>query len=132
MASARSSGKTISADDQLLDAASWRELIVRWSGEGQGSPIRLGDIATVHDGVENENVAGWFDDEPSVSVVIRREPGANIIATVDRVRALLPALRSLISPAIDLSIVLDRTTTIRDSVRDVEIALGSRLCLWCW
>ena len=79
---------------------------------------------TVTDSVEDIRTLGLVNGKPAIPIIIFREPGANIIATADRVRALLPALRSSISPAIDLSVVLDRTTTIRESVRDVEIALG--------
>jgi len=115
--------QAISADDQLLDAAAWRQLIVRWSGEGQGSPIRLGDIANVTDGVENENVAGWFDGEPSVSVVIRRQPGANILDVIDDVKRLLPDLARSLPPGVDMAIAIDRAGTIRASVHDVEVTL---------
>ena len=118
--------QAISADDQLLDAAAWRQVIVRWSeGDGvhTGGAIRLGEIATVIDDVENERVAGWFDGERSVSVVIRRQPGANILDVIERVKALLPELASTISPAIDVAIAIDRAGTIRASVHDVEQTL---------
>src|SRR5205085_10347392 len=80
----------ISVDDQLLDAAAWKDVIVRWSGgEGwAGGGIRLGDIATVTDDVENQNVAGWLDGERVVSIIVRREPGANILDVIENVKAL--------------------------------------------
>ena len=118
----------ISADDQLLDAAAWRDVIVRWSGGADGrpggdAPIRLGDVAKVTDDVENERVAGWFDGERSISVVIRRQPGANILDVIDRVKALLPELATSIPPAIDVAIAIDRAGTIRASVHEVELTL---------
>jgi hydrophobe/amphiphile efflux-1 (HAE1) family protein len=115
--------QAISADDQLLDAAAWRDVIIRWSGEGQGAPIRLGDVATVNDGVENENVAGWFDGEPSVSVQIRRQPGANILDVIDDVKRLLPELSKSLPPGVDVAIAIDRAGTIRESVHEVEMTL---------
>jgi multidrug efflux pump len=119
--------QAISADDQLMDAAAWSQLIVRWSGDEQtgapGSPVRLGDIATVTDGVENNRVAGWFDGEPSISVVIRRQPGANILEVIDSVKEMLPELAKSIPPGIDVAIAIDRAGTIRASVHEVEITL---------
>ena len=115
----------ISVDDQLLDAKAWQDVIVRWSGgEGwAGGGIRLGDIATVTDDVENQNVAGWYDGERTVSIIIRREPGANILEVIENVKALLPELAKSISPAIEVVVGLDRATTIRASVHDVERTL---------
>ncbi|HLL21891.1 MAG TPA: efflux RND transporter permease subunit, partial [Kofleriaceae bacterium] len=115
--------QAISADDQLLDANAWRQLIVRWSGEGAGAPIRLGDIANVVDGVENDAVAGWFDGEPSVSVVIRRQPGANILDVIDDVKHMLPELAKSLPPGVDMAIAIDRAGTIRASVHEVELTL---------
>ena len=110
----------ISTDSQLADAAAWKQLIVRWSGEGG---LRLGDIANVTDDVENEQVAGWFDGKRSVSVVIRRQPGANILDVIDRVKALVPELSRSIPPAIDVHFAIDRAGTIRASVHEVERTL---------
>ncbi|MBL9020495.1 MAG: efflux RND transporter permease subunit [Myxococcales bacterium] len=117
--------QAISVNDQLLDAKAWQDVIVRWSGgEGwAGGGIRLGDIAEVTDDVENENVAGWLDGERVVSVIIRREPGANILEVIDNVKALLPELAKSISPAIDVQVAIDRATTIRASVHEVEFTL---------
>ena len=128
----------ISVDDQLLDAAAWRQLIVRWAtpspaaaaaaadaagSDTHGGAVRLGDIATVTDDVENDRVAGWFDAERSISVVIRRQPGANILEVIDRVKTLLPELARTIHPAIDVDIAIDRATMIRASVHEVETTL---------
>ncbi|MGE3766142.1 MAG: efflux RND transporter permease subunit [Kofleriaceae bacterium] len=121
--------QAIGADTQLTDAAAWKEVIVRWSPPENGDPfahggaIRLGDVATVIDDVENQNVAGWFDHERSVSVVVRRQPGANILDVIDSVKSLLPELAKSISPAIDVQIAIDRAHTIRASVHEVELTL---------
>jgi hydrophobe/amphiphile efflux-1 (HAE1) family protein len=91
---------------------------------GLGSAgIRLADIAIVTDDVENRRVSGWFDGERTVSVQIRRQPGANIIDVIERIKALLPQLQRSISPAIDITVALDRSATIRASVHDVESSL---------
>ena len=119
----------IGATDQLLKADEYRPLIIAFRN---GAAVPLSEVATVTDSVEDMRTLGLVNGKPAIPIIVFREPGANIIATADRVRALLPTLRSSISPSIDLSVVLDRTTTIRDSVRDVEIALGSRLCWSCW
>ncbi len=110
----------ILANDQLLKAADYRQLVV---GYHNGAAIKLMDVAEVVDGVQNIRAAGFVDGKPSVLVIISRQPGANIIETVDRIRDELPALKASIPRAIDLTVVLDRTTTIRASVHDVEITL---------
>jgi multidrug efflux pump len=114
--------QAIGADDQPLDAAAWKQIVVRWSGTDNAA-IRLGDIADVTDDVENKNVAGWFDGERSISVVIRRQPGANILDVIDRVKELLPELAKTIPPGIDVAIAIDRAGTIRASVHEVEMTL---------
>ena len=110
----------ILANDQLLHAADYRNLIV---GYHSGSAIKLSDVADVQDAVQNVRATGYVDGKPSILVIINRTPGANIIDTVDRVRAELPSLKASIPRAMELTIVLDRTTTIRASVRDVERTL---------
>ena len=110
----------LSSNDQLFGAESFRNLIVAYRG---GAPVRLRDVATVFDDVENNRVAGWVDGKRAVVLIIRREPGANILETIDRVKALLPTLATSISPAIKIQIALDRAGTIRASVRDVEATL---------
>ena len=121
---------SIGVDDQLLDAAAWRDVIIHWVGPGGesrsgdiGAGVRLGDVATVTDDVENRRVAGWFDGERTVVVFIRRQPGANILDVIDRIKQLLPELTRSISPAIDVDIAIDRATSIRASVHDVERSL---------
>ena len=112
----------LSTTDQLLKAEDYQPLIVRYAS-GTSSAVQLSDIAWVRDSVENVRAAGMVDGKPAVLIIVFRQPGANIIDTVDRVYAAMPQLRASISPAINLSVVMDRTTTIRASVRDVELTL---------
>ncbi len=110
----------LDATDQLFKADQYRPLVITWS---QGNAVRLGDIATVVDSVEDVRNAGLSDGKPGVVLVIFRQPGANMIDTVDRVRALMPEMQSSISPSMRLAVVIDRTTTIRASIHDVELTL---------
>jgi multidrug efflux pump len=116
----------ITTTDQLLKASEYQPLVVAYR---KGGPVALSDIANVTDSVEDIRTLGLVNGKPAVSIIIFRQPGANIIAAVDLVRALLPTLQGSISPAIKMSVVLDRTTTIRESVHDVEIALGLAVAL---
>src|SRR5215831_11137114 len=111
---------TIQANDQIFTADQYRKLIVSYNN---GSPVRLGDVADVQDAVEDIHVLGLANGKPAVLIIVFRQPGANIIATVDRVMEALPQLKSSISPAIDLKVVLDRTLTVRASVSDIERTL---------
>jgi hydrophobe/amphiphile efflux-1 (HAE1) family protein len=111
---------TIGANDQILSAAEYRPVIVAYR---HGSPVRLGDIGEVIDNVENVRLASWVGSQPSVILDIQRQPGANIIETADRVKALLPRLRASIPPSVKVSILTDRTETIRASVEDVQFTL---------
>jgi multidrug efflux pump len=106
--------------DQLLKADQYRPLIIAYRN---GSPVRVGDVASVTDSVEDIRQTGLANGKPAILLFIFRQPNANIIATVGRIRALLPQLQASIPPAMKLGIGLDRTTTIRASVRDVEISL---------
>jgi len=108
---------TIHATDQLFEADQYRPVIVAYQ---KGAPVRLGDVAEVESSVEDVRTGGFANGKRAVLVVLYRQPGANIIETVDRVLALLPTLRASISPAVDLGVVLDRTTTIRASFRHVQ------------
>ena len=110
----------IADTDQLFKAYEYQPLIV--AGHG-GAPVRLMDIAQVDDSVEDTRNLGLTNGEPSVMLAIFRQPGANMIETVDRITALLPWLRASISPSLHLDVAIDRTTTIRASVHDVEITL---------
>ncbi|HZQ21562.1 MAG TPA: multidrug efflux RND transporter permease subunit [Terriglobales bacterium] len=111
---------TISANDQLFKAEQYRKLILSYQN---GAPVRLADVGDVEDSVEDVHVVGLANGKPAVLIIIFRQPGANIIATVDKVRESLPLLKSSISPAIDLNVVLDRTATVRASVNDIELTL---------
>ena len=110
----------ILANDQISAAADYKPLIV---GYKNGAAVRVSDVAQVTDSVQNVRAAGYLNGKRSVTVIIFRQPGANIIATVDRVRAQLPYIQASIPLGIDTTIVLDRTTTIRASVSDVERTL---------
>jgi multidrug efflux pump len=116
----------LATNDQLLKAEYYRPLIVGYSN---GAAIRLSDIANVQDSVENIRSGGLVNGRPCALVIVFREPGANIIETVDRVREALPQLKASIPSAIDLTVVLDQTTTIRASVRDVERTLVISIAL---
>ncbi|PYX34631.1 MAG: multidrug transporter subunit MdtC [Acidobacteria bacterium] len=111
---------TLGANDQIFSADQYRRLIVSYQN---GAPVRLSDVASVQDSVEDIRTVGLSNGKPAVLIIIFRQPGANIIATVDRVYAALPQLKSSISPAIDVNVVLDRTTTVRASVHDIEVTL---------
>jgi multidrug efflux pump len=117
---------TIGANDQLLSAADYRTLIVAYRN---GRPVSLSDIATVIDDAENVRLAAWKDNSPAVIVNIQRQPGANIIDVVDRVKRLLPQLRASMPSAVEVAILTDRTTTIRASVADVQYELMLTIAL---
>ncbi len=110
----------INANDQLLSSADYKSLVVAYRN---GSPIVLSDVAQVVDDVENTKLAAWMNDTPAVIVNIQRQPGANIIQVVDRVKSLLPQLKANLPAAVDVTILTDRTTTIRASVHDVQFSL---------
>jgi len=110
----------VRSNDQLRKAKEYLPLVVSYRS---GAAIRLPDIATVQDSVEDLRATGLVNSKPSVLVILFRQPGANIIETVDAVRALLPQLTAALPGAIDLSVVLDRTPPIRGSLHDVEISL---------
>jgi len=111
---------SIAATDQLLAADQYRPLVVSYRN---GAALRLSDIATVTDSVENVRTIGLANGKPAILLIVFRQPGANIIETVDRIRALLPQLQAEVPPTIKVTVNLDRTETIRTSVRDVEITL---------
>ncbi len=119
---------TINANDQLKSAGEYENLIVAYKN---GAPVRLGDVADIIDGAENAKLAAWVDRTPAVVLNVQRQPGANVIDTVDRIRALLPSLQASLPAAIELRVLTDRTVTIRASVNDVEVELASPCC-WSW
>ncbi len=110
----------VHANDQLKKAADYQDLVISYH---DGSAVRLGDVASVEDSVEDLRVSGFVNGTPAVMVIIFRQPGANIIDTVDSIRALLPQMEAALPGGIKLSVVLDRTPPIRGSLHDVEISL---------
>ena len=111
---------TIATDDQLFKAESYKTLIIAYVN---GSPVRLRDVATAEDGVENAQLAGWANDKRAIILNVQRQPGANIIGVADRVKALLPALQAALPQGIEVKVLADRTETVRASVEDVEFTL---------
>ncbi|MBO0763649.1 MAG: efflux RND transporter permease subunit [Hyphomicrobiaceae bacterium] len=111
---------TISSNDQITNADAYKEVIIAYRNN---APVLLKDVAQVIDGLENAKVGGWFQDTPAVVIDVHRQPGANVIETVQRVKAELPRLERSIPSGVKLSIVNDRTGTIRASVRDVQFTL---------
>jgi multidrug efflux pump len=110
----------IQSNDQLLTAADFSRVIIAYHN---GSPVKLSDVASVENDVENNRQAAWMNETPAVIVNIQRQPGANIIQVVDRVEKLLPVLKSNLPAAVQVDVLTDRTTTIRASVKDVEFEL---------
>jgi multidrug efflux pump len=110
----------IITNDQLFRAEEYKPLVI---GFNRGAAVHLSDVADVTDSTQNIRTAGYLNNKPAIVVIVYREPGANIIQTVDRVRAAIPSLKASIKQGIDITVVLDRTTTIRASVRDVEFTL---------
>jgi multidrug efflux pump len=111
---------SIGVNDQIFSAEEFANIVVTYRN---GSPVRLRDLGRVIENVENVRLAGWVGQKPAVILDIQRQPGANIIETADRVKGLLPRLRSAIPPSVKVSILSDRTATIRASVRDVQLTL---------
>ncbi|HTJ78085.1 MAG TPA: multidrug efflux RND transporter permease subunit [Rariglobus sp.] len=116
----------INANDQIFSADDYRKIIVAYRN---GAPVRLTDIGRVVDGVENTKLAGWRGNKPAIILDIQRQPGANIIETVDRIKTLLPKLLLAIPPSVHVEILTDRTTTIRASVADVQFTLMLTIAL---
>jgi len=117
-------GKTqsysIGTNDQLVDAAEYKNTIISYKN---GAPVRLSDVARVIDGVENDQLAAWANGKPAVLLDIRRQPGANIVQTVEHIRSIMPELRSVLPADVHLDVFADRTVTIRASVEDVQFTL---------
>jgi multidrug efflux pump len=111
---------TIGANDQILTSAGYKPIIVAYKN---GAPVRVQDVAEVADGPENLQQAAWMNTTPAVILNIQRQPGANIIGVVDRIKALLPQLQVSIPAAVQIAVLTDRTTTIRASVQDVQFEL---------
>jgi len=110
----------IATNDQLGKADSFRPLVIAYKN---GAPVRLDQVSEVIDGVENAQLAGWAGQQRAIILNVQRQPGANVIQTADRVKALLPQLRATISQGVDLAVLADRTETVRASVDDVQFTL---------
>jgi multidrug efflux pump len=117
---------TINANDQIRNAADYRSLIVAYKN---GSPVRLSDVGDVIDGAQNDKLGAWMNETPALILNIQRQPGANVISVVAGIKALLPQLQATLPAAIDVSILTDRTVTIRASIRDVEYELALAVIL---
>jgi multidrug efflux pump len=118
--------RIIGANDQILSSDQYRPLII---AEKNGQPVRLSDVANVIDDAENIRQAAWMNNDPAVILNIQRQPGANIIDVVDRIKAMLPQLQTSIPAAVQVHILTDRTTTIRASVDDTYFELGLTILL---
>jgi multidrug efflux pump len=117
---------TIGANDQLLSSDDYKPVIVAYRN---GAAVRASDVATIVDAAENSQQAAWMDQQPAVIMNIQRQPGANIIAVVDRIKKLLPQLQTSMPGAVQVKVLTDRTSTIRASVRDVEYELMLTIAL---
>jgi multidrug efflux pump len=115
-----SRASTIDANDQLKSADEYKQIII---GYQNGAPIRITDVADIVDGPENSRLAAWANAKPAIVVNIQRQPGANVIEVVDRIKTLLPQLQSALPASVHVQMLTDRTTTIRASVKDVEFEL---------
>jgi hydrophobic/amphiphilic exporter-1 (mainly G- bacteria), HAE1 family len=117
---------TVQANGQLLSADGYRPLIVAYRN---GLPVRLGDLGVVADSVEGNRVASWYNNEPSIVLAIQRQPGTNTIEVVDAIKRVLPIIRQQIPPSVSLTVLYDRSESIRASVADVKFSLMLAVCL---
>ena len=113
-------GGTFATNDQLPAPQDYRSIVLTTK---TGQAIRLTDVATIERGVRNSRAAGWFDKKPAVLLIVTKQPDANVIDTVDRVKALIPHLQTLVPAGIDIDVMTDRTTTIRASVAEIQRTL---------
>lgn len=121
-----SSVSTLAANDQLFTPADYAKVIVSYRG---GAPVHLGDVARVITGAENAYVQAWSVDRPGLNLIISRQPGANIVETVDRINAALPRLLDMLPASVEVAVLNDRTQTIRASLHEVELTLVIALVL---
>jgi HAE1 family hydrophobic/amphiphilic exporter-1 len=117
---------TLTATGQLEKAADYRDVVVAWRN---GVPVKLTEVARVIDSVENDKIATWFNDTRAITLAIQRQPDANTVEVVDAVRAKLPSFRAQVPAAIDMSVMMDRSVSVRDSVHDVQETLAIAICL---
>jgi HAE1 family hydrophobic/amphiphilic exporter-1 len=119
-------GFTIATNDQLTAPEQYDDVIIAYRN---GAPIRVRDVGTAVDGPTDRNIAGFQNNKPGVLLIVYKQPGANVVDTVDQIKARLPALTATIPPSINVNTILDRTTTIRASVADVEFTLALTIAL---
>jgi hydrophobic/amphiphilic exporter-1 (mainly G- bacteria), HAE1 family len=117
---------TLTATGQLEKAADYRDVVVAWRN---GVPVKLTEVARVIDSVENDKIATWFNDKRAITLAIQRQPDANTVEVVDAVRAKLPSFRAQVPASIDMSVMMDRSVSVRDSVHDVQETLAIAICL---
>ena len=111
----------IEANDQLMDGESFKDVVVAYRN---GGPVRLSEVAEIHDGVEEEHTAGWYNGHPAIVIGVMKRLGANVVATVDGIRNSVESLRASLPPGIHLDVVTDRAEVIRASLKDVEMTLA--------
>src|SRR6266545_1986295 len=117
---------TLLATNAMRHAEEYKDVVVAWRN---GAPVKLEEIATVVDSVENDKVASWYNDRRSVTLAVQRQPGANTVEVVDMLRERLPTYRAQVPPAINLEVQFDRSVSIRESVEDVQVTLAIALGL---
>jgi multidrug efflux pump len=115
-----SSAYTVNTNDQIRDAVDYGTVVVAYKN---GAPVRLRDVATLVSGAENAKLGGWMNSTPALIVNVQRQPGANVVDVVDRIQELLPTLQNSMPAGVDVTVLTDRTTTIRASVKDVQFEL---------
>jgi len=117
---------TINTNDQIRSADEYGNIIIAYRN---GSPVRLRDVATLAAGAENTKLGGWMNGTPALILNVQRQPGANVVDVVNRIQALLPTIRSSLPQGVDVAVLTDRTTTIRASIRDVELEMALAVIL---
>jgi len=111
---------TVLADGQLLNAASYAPMVIAYRNS---NPVRLGDVARVYDGVEQDKTASWWQGQRNISLMIQKQPGSNVVQVVDDIKSLLPNIRAQLPPSVPLDIRMDRSLSIRESIHDVKLTL---------
>ena len=120
------SAYTVNTNDQIRNAEDYGSIVIAYKN---GAPVRLRDVATLVSGAENAKLGGWMNSTPALIMNVQRQPGANVVDVVDRIQALLPSLRAAMPAGVDVTVLTDRTTTIRASVADVEFELALAVVL---
>jgi multidrug efflux pump len=117
---------TVNTNDQIRDAEDYGRIVIAYKN---GAPVRLRDVATLVSGAENAKLGGWMNTAPALIMGVQRQPGANVVNTVERIKELLPSLKDAMPAGVDVAILTDRTTTIRASIADVEFELALAVAL---